>query len=46
VLFLHDTAFEPGDVDLDAPGAPAEVHRRLASTSHATFGSPTTSPQH
>jgi superfamily II DNA or RNA helicase len=30
VLFHHDTAFTPGDVDLDAPGAPAEVHRRLA----------------
>jgi len=30
LLFLHDTAFTPGDVDLDAPGALAEVHRRLA----------------
>ena len=30
VLFLHDTEFKPGDVDLDAPGALAEVHRRLA----------------
>jgi len=30
VLFLHDTEFKPGDVDLDAPDALAEVHRRLA----------------
>jgi superfamily II DNA or RNA helicase len=30
VLFLHDTAFKSGDVDLNAPGALAEVHRRLA----------------
>jgi superfamily II DNA or RNA helicase len=30
LLFLHDTEFKPGDVDLDAPGALAEVHRRLA----------------
>ncbi len=30
VLLLHDTSFHPGDVDLDAPGALAEVHRRLA----------------
>ena len=30
VLFLHDTEFKPGVVDLDAPGALAEVHRRLA----------------
>ncbi|MEU4215079.1 helicase-related protein [Actinoplanes sp. NPDC026623] len=30
VLFQHDTEFKAGDVDLDAPGALAEVHRRLA----------------
>ncbi|MFI7547971.1 TOTE conflict system archaeo-eukaryotic primase domain-containing protein [Actinoplanes sp. NPDC049599] len=30
LLFLHETAFDPGDVDLDAPGGLAEVHRRLA----------------
>jgi superfamily II DNA or RNA helicase len=30
VLFLHDTEFKTGDVDLDVPGALAEVHRRLA----------------
>jgi superfamily II DNA or RNA helicase len=30
LLFLHDSEFKPGDVDLDAPGALAEVHRRLA----------------
>jgi len=30
LLFLHDTEFKAGDVDLDAPGALAEVHRRLA----------------
>lgn len=30
VLYLHDTAFHPGDADLDEPGALAEVHRRLA----------------
>ncbi|MFE9694244.1 DEAD/DEAH box helicase family protein [Micromonospora sp. NPDC005806] len=29
-LFIHETTFQPGDVDLDAPGALAEVHRRLA----------------
>lgn len=30
LLFLHETAFDPGDVDLDASGGLAEVHRRLA----------------
>ncbi|MDG4762507.1 DEAD/DEAH box helicase family protein, partial [Solwaraspora sp. WMMD406] len=30
LLHIHDTTFQPGDVDLDAPGALAEVHRRLA----------------
>ncbi|WP_250028844.1 TOTE conflict system archaeo-eukaryotic primase domain-containing protein [Paractinoplanes maris] len=30
LLFQHDTEFKAGDVDLDAPGALAEVHRRLA----------------
>ncbi|WP_232323922.1 DEAD/DEAH box helicase [Catenuloplanes japonicus] len=30
VLFLHDTTFLPGDVDLGEPGALAEVHRRMA----------------
>jgi superfamily II DNA or RNA helicase len=30
LLYLHDTAFHPGDVDLDSPGALAEVHRLLA----------------
>ena len=30
MLFLHDTEFKSGDVDLDAPGALAELHRRLA----------------
>ncbi|MFD1084714.1 transposase family protein [Micromonospora andamanensis] len=29
-LFIHETTFQPGDIDLDAPGALAEVHRRLA----------------
>ncbi|WP_243710305.1 DEAD/DEAH box helicase [Micromonospora sp. KC213] len=29
-LFIHETAFQPGDIDLDAPGALAEMHRRLA----------------
>ena len=30
LLHLHETAFEIGDVNLDAPGALAEVHRLLA----------------
>ncbi|MFF5181836.1 transposase [Micromonospora sp. NPDC000316] len=29
-LFIDETTFQPGDVDLDAPGALAEVQRRLA----------------
>ena len=29
-LFIHETTFQAGDVDLDAPGALTEVHRRLA----------------
>jgi superfamily II DNA or RNA helicase len=30
LLHIHETTFEIGNVDLDAPGALAEVHRRLA----------------
>ncbi|MEV4199545.1 DEAD/DEAH box helicase [Micromonospora globbae] len=29
-LFIHETTFQPGDIDLDEAGALAEVHRRLA----------------
>jgi superfamily II DNA or RNA helicase len=30
LLHVHETTFHPGDLDLNAPGALAEVHRRLA----------------
>ncbi|WP_435148822.1 DEAD/DEAH box helicase [Micromonospora aurantiaca (nom. illeg.)] len=36
-LFIHETTFQPGDVDLDAHGALAEVHRRAG---------PRRAPQH
>ncbi|HYN93975.1 MAG TPA: DEAD/DEAH box helicase family protein [Pilimelia sp.] len=45
VLYLHDTAFKPGAVDLDAPGALAKCTDNWPSTRPATRGSPTMSPR-
>nr|WP_245669843.1 DEAD/DEAH box helicase family protein [Micromonospora mirobrigensis] len=43
-LFIHETTFQPGNIDLDAPARSPRSTEDSPSTSHATPRSPTMSP--